>query len=241
TMAEHLDAASELVVPARPKRPLSTVELLKVGLRNTLECCDEELFDELIVERRYLWYRAFIISDPEGLRHVLADNHENYPRLDPNRRMFRFDAGRGMLSADHETWNRHRRMINPALDHRASQAIAPKLIPLAEELVASLASWPADMDMDVCDLATVWMTLSAGHVFAGTDRSLDPMLQRMGVYPGRFSVLDFLPLPSWVHGVDRFRKARVHPRTYYPVIDRLIMERRQPDYGGEQDLMWKLA
>jgi cytochrome P450 len=241
TLAEHRYVAPQLVAPARPKRALSTVELLRVGLRNTLECCDEELFDELFVERRYLWYRAFIISDPEGLRRVLADNNENYPRLDQNRRMFRFDSGSGLLSADDETWNRHRRMINPALDHRAALADAPKLIPLAEELVASLASWPADMDIDVCDFATVWMTLSAGHVFAGKDRSLDPMLQRMGVYPGRFSILDFLPLPRWVHGIDRFRKARVHPRTYYPVIDRLIAERRSPDYAGEQDLMWKLA
>jgi cytochrome P450 len=231
----------ELVAPARPRRPLSTLKLLWVGLRNTLECCDEELFDELIVERRYLWYRAFIISDPEGLRRVLADNHENYPRLDQNRRMFRFDSGSGMLSANNETWSRHRRMINPALDHRAALAVAPKLIPLAERLVASLASWPADMDMDVCDLATVWITLSAGHVFAGTDRSLDPMLQRMGVYPGRFSILDFLPLPGWVHGVDRLRTARMHPRAYYPVIDRLIGERQNPNYAGEQDLMWKLA
>ena len=241
TLAKHPHATPQLVAPARPKRPLSTVELFRVGLRNTLECCDEELFDELIVERRYLWYRAFIISDPEGLRRVLADNQENYPRLDQNRRMFRFDSGSGLLSADDETWNRHRRMINPALDHRAALSDAPKLIPLAEALVASLASWPANMDIDVCDFATVWMTLSAGHVFAGKDRSLDPMLQRMGVYPGRFSILDFLPLPRWVHGIDKFRKSRVHPRTYYPVIDRLIAERRNADYAGEQDLMWKLA
>src|SRR5947208_2062258 len=68
--ANFLQDAPSPVMPARPQRQLPWWQLLRVGLRNTLEACDEELFDELIVERRFLGYRSFVVSDPEGIRRV---------------------------------------------------------------------------------------------------------------------------------------------------------------------------
>jgi cytochrome P450 len=85
------------------------------------------------------------------------------------------------------------------------------------------------------------MTLSAGHVFAGEDRTLDPMLLRMGVYPGRFSLLDFLPFPGPLQKIDRYREARTGPSGYFPVLDRMFAERRDPDWNGGKDLLWHLA
>src|SRR5437868_14261648 len=106
-------------MPPRPKRPLSTARLLRVALRNTLAACDEALFDELIVERRFVWGRFFSISDPAGIRRVMQDNVDNYPRIAPIRRVFAFTAGTGMLAAEGEVWRRHRRLLNPTLDYRA--------------------------------------------------------------------------------------------------------------------------
>lgn len=239
--ASFLQDAPSPVMPARPKRPLPVWQVLRTGLRNTLEACDEELFDELIVERRFLWYRTVVVSDPEGIRRVMQDNHENYVRLGQNRRIFHFEAGSGLLSAEHETWQRHRRMLNPTLDHRAALAATPMLCDLAEQLVEHLVQWPPQRDFDICDVATTWMTLSAGHVFAGEDRALDEMLLRMGVYPGRFGLLDFLPLPGPLQHIDRWRENRTGPRRYYPVLDRMLEERRRPDWAGEKDLLWHLA
>jgi cytochrome P450 len=240
-IANHPEAAPVPVMPKRPSQPLSPWQLLRIGLRNTLEACDEQLFDELIVERRFLSYRTFVVSDPEGIRRVLQDNHENYIRLDQNRRMFHFDAGSGLLSADHETWQRHRHMLNPALDHRAAQLAAPMLCDLAARLVDQFTRSLPEADIDVADMATAWMTQAAGHVFAGEDRALDPMLLRMGVYPGRFSVFDFLPFPGPLRKIDRYREARTGPSHYFPVLDRMFAERRNPDWNGGKDLLWHLA
>jgi len=241
TTAGFLQDAPSPVMPARPQRQLSLWRLLRSGLRNTLEACDEELFDELIVERRFLWYRSFVISDPEGIRRVLQDNHENYVRLGQNRRIFHFDSGSGLLSAEHQTWQRHRRMLNPVLDHRSAQLAAPMLCQLATRLVDQFTQWPPEKDIDVADMATIWMTRSAGHVFAGEDRALDDMLLHMGVYPGRFSLLDFLPLPGPLQKIDRYREGRTGPGRYFPVLDRMFAERRSPDWKGGQDLLWHLA
>jgi cytochrome P450 len=132
-------------------------------------------------------------------------------------------------------------MLNPSLDHRAALQTVPMLCELSTQLVDHFTRWPPEMDIDICDVATVWMTLSAGHVFAGEDRALDEMLLRMGVYPGPFSILDFLPLPGWLQRIDKYREARNAPRQYYPVLDRMFAERRSPDWAGGKDLLWHLA
>ena len=125
-------------MPPRPARPLSTLRLLRVAQKNSLAACDEELFDELFVERRLLGQRFFVVSDPDGIRRVMQDNYDNYPRLTWIRRVFEFAAGSGMLHAEGTPWRRHRRLINPTLDHRALLPDAPMLIELAEELARHL-------------------------------------------------------------------------------------------------------
>ena len=86
-------------MPPRPSRRLPALQLLRVAQRNSLAACDEELFDELFVERRVLGQRFFVISDPDGIRRVMQDNPDNYPRLTWIRRIFEFASGSGMLHA----------------------------------------------------------------------------------------------------------------------------------------------
>ena len=56
TDADQFDPAMNLsplpAMPPRPARPLSTARLLLVAKQNSLAVFDEELFDELFVERR---------------------------------------------------------------------------------------------------------------------------------------------------------------------------------------------
>jgi cytochrome P450 len=228
-------------MPARPARPLSTLRLLRVAQANSLAACDEELFDELFVERRFLGRRFFVISDPEGLRRVLQDNCDNYPRLRWIRRVFEFTSGSGMLHAEGAPWRRHRRLINPTLDHRALLSDVPVLIELVEELGRLLERVPAGQGLDTHDTFRHLVTLSAGHVFAGGDRALDPMLDHMGQYPGPYRWADLLPTPGCLRFVDRYRKTRREAAAFAPLLDRLVDERRDPGFAGPRDLLWRLA
>ena len=85
-----------LAMPPRPRRPLSTWRLFRTVLDNSVAACDEELFEELVVERRFPWGRVFVISDPEGIHHILFANPDNYVRIPPVRRAFAFTSGGGM-------------------------------------------------------------------------------------------------------------------------------------------------
>jgi cytochrome P450 len=228
-------------MPPRPKRRLSTVRLLRVAQQNSLAACDEELFDELFVERRLLGQRFFVVSDPDGIRRVMQDNPDNYPRLTWIRRVFEFAGGSGMLHAEGDPWRRHRRLINPTLDNRALLPDGKMLIELAEAMARHLASLPPGAPIDLNDAVRHLITISAGHVFAGTDRALDPMIDHMGQYPGRYGPLDLIPTPGVLRPLDRWRKTRIEAARFAPVLDRLIEERRDPDYAGRKDLLWRLA
>ena len=167
-------------MPSRPARRLSTWRMLRTAQRNSLAACDEELFDELFVERRFFGRRFYVISDPEGIRRVLQDNNDNYPRLAWIRRVFEFASGSGMLHAEGAPWRRHRRLINPTMDHRAMLPDGPMLIELAEEMARHLASIPAEQEIDTHDAFRHLITRSAGQVFAGADRFDSPAGDRLG-------------------------------------------------------------
>ena len=232
------EAMPVLAMPPRPARPLSTWQLLRVGLTNTLAACDAELFDELIVERRFFGRRAFVISDPDGVRRVLQDNCDNYPRLEQSRRVFRFGAGTGMLCAEGDLWRRHRRLINPTLDYRAVQADVPALIGFAEEVAQSLASVQPDEEIDIGSAAARFMAAATGYFFAGSDRRIEPLVQTMAKYPGKFSVFDVLPIPApLAPPLGR----RGEAEQFEPLLLELIAERRRADYAGGRDLLWRLA
>jgi cytochrome P450 len=241
TAAEELERQTKLPLPARPARPLSTLQLFRAMQSNSLAAWDRELFDELFVERRFVWGRFFVISDPDGVRRVLQDNYDNYPRLGAIRRIFEFGSGSGMLCAEGDVWRRHRRLINPTLDHRAVVADAPMLAELAEAMAGYLARLPAGEAIDIGQTFTHLITVSTRHAFTTDDREIEPMLDRMGHFPLEPSLLHFLSLPRWLPYFKRYRTSRAEAQRFTPMLDRLIEERRDSSYGGRKDLLWRLV
>jgi cytochrome P450 len=155
--------------------------------------------------------------------------------------VFEFAAGSGMLHAEGTPWRQHRRVINPTLDHRALLPDAPMLIELAEELARHLAALPPGQPVDLHDAFRHLITRSAGQIFAGDDRALDPVLDHMGQYPGPYGLIDLLPTPGPLRFLDCFRKTRIEAANAAPLLDGLIAERRREDYAGRKDLLWRLA
>jgi cytochrome P450 len=230
-----------LAMPPRPRRPLSSLGLLRTFPANSLAACDDELFDELLVERRYMWGRLFVVSDPDGIRQVLQDNSDNYLRVSPVRRAFEFSASAGMVCIEGEKWWHHRRVLNPALDHRALRPDVPRLIQLTEAMAGHLAKLSPDEPVEIGRTLTHLLTRTTGQVFAGDEPEIDAMLLRMGRYPEKYSLFDLLPLPAWLHFIDRYRKSRSGIDGYYALLDRLVAERRGEGYAGGHDLLWRMA
>lgn len=244
TIAEDVESgvapeAPALAMPPRPARPLSTWEIIKTRGTNSLALCDDTLFDEPFVERRLLGHRIFVVSDPAGIRHVLIDNFANYRKHGLKRRPIAPGLGTGMLINDGEVWRRHRTLVNPILDYRATLPDVPMLVRWTEVLTQHLASLPRGEAIDIGHVLSLLITVSVGHVFAGADEAVQPMIARMAKFPGRRRLSDFLPVPNALR--PRTLQIRAEARQWYPLLDRLIAERRSPDYTGGQDLLWRLV
>jgi cytochrome P450 len=182
-----------------------------------------------------------VISDPDGIRQVLQDNSDNYLRVSPVRRAFEFSARAGMVCIEGEEWWHHRRVLNPALDHRALRPDVPRLIELTEEMARHLAELPPGEAVEIGRTLTHLLTRTTGQVFAGDEPLIDAMLLRMGRYPEQYSLFDLLPLPGWLRFVDRCRPSRAGIDKYYALLDRLVAERRGAGYAGGRDLLWRMA
>ncbi|OLE31705.1 MAG: hypothetical protein AUG47_08550, partial [Alphaproteobacteria bacterium 13_1_20CM_3_64_12] len=230
-----------LALPPRPRRPLSSWQLFRTFPDNAVAACDEELFEELLVERRFFWGRLFVVSDPDAIHRILVENVDNYIRIPPVRRAFTFTSGSGMNHLEGEEWWRHRRTINPALDYRALLPDLPELIRLSEGMAAHLAALPPGQEFPIGRTLTHLLTRTTGRVFAGEDRRIDKLLLRLGRFPENYSMLDVLPLPRSLYFIDRYRRARAGLGEYYALLDELFAERRSATYAGGKDLLWRMA
>jgi len=239
--AETFERPTVPSAPPRPARPLSTWQLMRIAFANTLAACDAELFEELVIKRRYLWHPVFIISDPDGIRRILQDNCDNYPRLEQIRRVFAFSSGSGMLCAEGETSRQHRRLLNPTLDHRAILTALPRLLELAEELARLISEIPPGQEIDIGAMLEHWLVAANRYVFAGEDRQIEPLLHRLGRFPGKYSLLDFVPLPGPLRHLARFSRSRREAQEFVPLLDRLFAERRGDGANPPADLLGRLA
>lgn len=227
------------VMPPRPRRPLSLWQIIKTRGVNSLALCDEELFDEPFAERRLLGHRIYVISDPDGVRRILIDNFENYRRHVLMRRPIAPGVGTGMLIADGEIWRRHRRLVGPLLDHRALLPDLPMMVEWTDRLAVQLEAVPSGEAIDIGHMLSLLITISVGHVFAGADPEMLPLVARMAKFPGRRRLSDFLPMPPWLR--PRLKQVRAEAERWHPLLDRLIADRREDAYAGGRDLLRRLV
>jgi len=229
----------QLAMPPRPPRPLTSWEIIRTRGVNSLALCDEDLFDKPFAERRLLWHRVYVVSDPAGIRRVLVDNFDNYHTHVLKARPLAPGLGSGMLIASGAAWRRHRDLLNPILDYRSTLPDAPALIQWTETLADHLGTLTPGSEIDIGHFLSLLLTVSVGHVFAGPDRAVEPMLTRMAKFPGRRRVTDYLPIANALR--PRSYQIRAEAQQWYPLLDRLIAERRRADYAGGKDLLWRLA
>lgn len=228
-------------MPPRPAKPLSGVGVVRAAARNSLSFCDEELFDRLVVKRRYGLYDVVFVSDPAGVRRVLMEEIANYPRWESSRRLFERELKTGTLSSEGETWRRHRRIAQPSIDPRAVAPDLPELIAIAERVARELD--PIAKRGKPFDLQAWLMRFSTAmwnHVVSGGDPRGLIILSWFARVPHKPRALDLLPKPGWLADI---LKVKEDPQSAEAnaVLNALIEERRAPDYAGSKDLIWRMV
>lgn len=238
-----MPAHPQLARPARPARRLPLLEMLRTLPKNSLGVFDEELYDELFVVRRYGLVTVCFVSDPVGVKQVLVDNFDNYPRLPTIRRLFEAEIGTGTLGSEGEVWARHRRVATPAVDPRALKQDIESLIVIAEAFAEEIADRyvgrkkPVDMQLVAADVLTRMMN----EIATKGDPDALPVMKWLSAVPRKPRGIDVLPKPEWLSKAIVRRSLEPWRVEADRTLRRLIDERLKPDFAGPKDLLWRLA
>ncbi len=178
-----------------------------------------------------------LIFHPDGVRHVLQENHFNYNKDAFSTQVLRLVLGNGLLTNDGESWLMQRRLIQPAF-HRKLVAAFGAL--MTETILTWTRRWetshvvetqqPLDLLQEMSNL-----TLNiVGQALFGTDLSLE--MERTGealtTVNRRLSEAFYLP---WVLSLPTPQRHHMLAarNELYAVVDEMIRKRRGASAHGD--------
>jgi cytochrome P450 len=226
------------VAAPRADKKMSRIELGLAARRNVLEIIPALSYRQPIVTGEML-IRWHMMADPKGMRRVMLENLENYPKSEIMRRMLRPAIGNSLFNADGAEWNWQRRAVVPVFTHRNVVALAPAMTATAEraserltacggraELVAEMLTSTFDV---ICDVALSGREHFDAKVYGAA-------ITRYFQTAGRASLLDFLGVPQWMPRPGELI-AGSSVRTMHRMVAKAIEERRREATGGADDLL----
>ena len=103
SIAEAYDmpvARAPLVPPSPPRAPdeMTVLGRMKAIRNSPIGSWGQRAYEEVIVQGRFFRRNTFILNAPDGIKHVLVDNYENYTRAPAGFRVLRPILGDGFLT-----------------------------------------------------------------------------------------------------------------------------------------------
>lgn len=237
-------AAPVLPAPLPRQRRLSFFEFVGALRNSAIESYAQEAYELDILERKIFGRRLYVLNDLAAIKHVLIDNAANYRKTEITRRILEPGLGKGLITAEGETWRQHRRAMSPAFDHRSIAAYTPIMTGAAEELLAEWAAVPAQTSVDVSTaMMEVTLNIISRTMFSSDS---DDIIAIMGRSAGRYqaemrpNIMDMMGWPKWLAGLPRSKVAQRTLGEFDRVIDRLINERTRDPEDHPKDLLARL-
>jgi cytochrome P450 len=237
-------AAPILAAPRPRKGRMSFLEFMRTMRHNLIATYSEEAFERDILVRKLLWRRSFLVNDPAGIKRVLLDNVANYQKTSITRRLLEPGMGKGLITAEGETWRHHRRIMAPAFDHRSIVSYSPIMTEVAEELMAKWHKLPEGTTIDVAEaMMQSTFTIISRTMFSSDSAHIADVVRR-GVerYQAevRPTIADFLGLPQWLSHRGKVRASARALSEFDIAINRLIETRIQDRDASPNDLLSRL-
>jgi cytochrome P450 len=111
-----------------------------------------------VVCLRLGFYRVYLISHPEHIKHVLQDNFPNYVKSPARIEKIKPLFGEGLTTSEGDMWRRQRHLIQPAF-HR--ERIAGLAAVITDDTTAMLERWDTAADKPL-DVAAEMLRLTQG-------------------------------------------------------------------------------
>src|SRR5215469_11805248 len=142
--------------PAAPiphSKVLNRLQVVQEIGRNAVAAWGARAYREWYIYDRNWMQDFLLVNDPEGVKHVLLDNVQNYVKSRQVQRTTGPALGNGLFNADGESWRFQRRTTAPMFSARHVTSFTPAM----REVAASHAEgWQADQ----VDAAQLMMRLT---------------------------------------------------------------------------------
>ena len=223
------------LVPVPPPHPLPLWQAIRVARQNTLAVIPQAAFIDAVFAQRSPFGPSFLVSAPEGVRHVLLDAADNYPKAKFQNRLFEAFLGEGILTSEGEAWRRHRRLMAPAFDPRSIEALSPMIAATAREFVEA---WRPGSVLDVSEaMGELTLKIISRAMFSAAGDDLGPVMQRTlrsaEAALAQLGLADFVPGLRELRARRREREIAVLFAVFDEWIARLIAERRISPGGSD--------
>jgi cytochrome P450 len=228
---------TEISLARRPPAPmpqpgaLGPIALYRALRRNGVEAWREEAFEEPYIADRNQLGGFVLLNDPDLIRYVLIDNAANYPKDGLQLEKLTPAVGRGLLTADGESWRLQRRTVAPLFQ---PQAVATYIAPMTTCIDAMLARWAehakGGATIDIArEMTALTYDIISRTVFSNEiETPPDVMGEAITTYfeaLGRIDLWDVLPLPRWLPR-PAFIRARPAQKIFRDEVLRLFEKRR---------------
>jgi cytochrome P450 len=111
----------------------SLFKRVKAASGNPFELLPAAAYEQSLYHYDMPMAKLVMVNDPAGVKQVLLDNVENYPRTEFEILIFSALFGDGLFTAPPAKWRMHRRVMAPAFGAKAVTSYAPVMVDAAEE------------------------------------------------------------------------------------------------------------
>lgn len=230
--------AKERLRPAAPfphSRNLSTLQVLRELGRNPVAAFGARSYREPYIYSR-TWVQDFLmISDPDGIRHVLLDNAGNYAKSVQFQRLTRPALGNGLVNAEGASWRFQRRVAAPMFSMRQVAEFSAVMSEAAESAVLRWSALPDGAEIDAADemMRITYEIISRTLFSSDVTMHYGKMAEALALYletQGRVDVLRTLGLPNWFPTPNNLRARG--PLAYFRKELEAVIARRREQLAG---------
>ncbi|MFL5353735.1 cytochrome P450 [Archangium sp.] len=169
-----------------------------------------------VAQYRFGPMRSYLVSHPDGLKHVLQDHVKNYTKEHFGYDMIRRIVGNGIFTSEGETWLKQRRLAQPAFHRARIAAMAAQMVRATAELSEQWAASQrtGEPRYGVRDMMSLTLRI-VGEALLGSD-----VREETEAVAAAFSVIS-------EQTTERFRSFRLLPPVLPTAYDRAFRQANQ--------------
>ncbi|WP_299632441.1 cytochrome P450 [uncultured Roseobacter sp.] len=252
-----------MTLPPKPPSRVDRVTLwqyMRLFRHDILSAQPERLYRAWMAEFRTPFFRSYMVNDPDLIKTFLKDRPMDFPKSDRVGSGLRPLLGNSVFLTNGDTWQRQRRIIDPAFEGGRLRETFPSICAAAEAAAARFADHTGDeieIEVETSHAAAdvIFRTLFSMPIDTEIARDVFEAFRTYQRSQPILNLAAFLPLPDWmprgykkvtrqsaarirtlIHRITDDRQAEIDAGTAPPDLATKIMTTRDPQTGETFDV-----